>query len=275
MSGAVEILGSSFRAHLQRRDVNGRKMQVRGPRRGDKRKAEQDLHALRAAAEEAAASSATGRAMIADSRCLQRHGIWNALVAESRRLQERADFEARVSASLSALAARSASPARSASSLSEESDAADISESEPGDSQEHYSDSDELWQDIDDEGRLPSYYQPPPLRPLPDPKDEVEATALLSKFRPVRNTVEDLKKLLDARADPDIIVYDGDICPLMKVMAFANKEHVGPMRDLLLRAGATEDEDAKERWEIRRDADACEEAWLRNFHRDPALVPCE
>ena len=41
------------------------------------------------------------------------------------------------------------------------------------------------------------------------------------------------------------------------------------MRDLLLRAGAVENDEIKERWEIRRRADACEEPWLRNFHRDP------
>ncbi len=250
MAGAVEILGSSFRAHMQRRSEDGRNEHIRGPRRREKRKAEQDLETLRAAAEEAASDAA-----------------WSAMAAESRRLQERADFEARVSVCASALVVRPPSA------FSEESDAPDISDREPYDSQEYYNDFDELWQDIDEDGRLPDYYQPLPLLPLPDPKDAVEATALLSKFRPVRNTVEDLKKLLDARADPNVIVHDGDIHPLMKVMTFADKDRVGPMRDLLLRAGATENDEAKERWEIRRRADACEEAWMRNFHRDPALVP--
>ena len=250
MTGSVEILGSSFRAHVQRRGENGRKENIRGPRRGEKRKAEQDLETLRAAAEEAASSS-----------------IWNAMTAAGRRLHERADFEARVSACASALVVRPPTP------CSEESDAPDISDPEPRDSQELYNDIDELWQDIDEDGRLPDYYQPLPRLSVPDPKDAVEATALLSKFRPVRHTVEDLKKLLDARADPNVIVHDGDIHPLMKVMTFADKDHVGPMRDLLLRAGATEDGETQKRWEIRRRADASEDVWMRNFHRDPALVP--
>ena len=50
---------------------------------------------------------------------------------------------------------------------------------------------------------------------------------------------------------------------------FANADNVGPMRNLLLEAGAIENEEAKKRWVNRLHADACEEAWLRNFHCDP------
>jgi hypothetical protein len=250
MAGAVENLRGCFCAHMQQRGKNGRKDNIRGPTRGEKRKAEDDLATLRAAAKHAGPGAA-----------------WGAMDAESRRLKERADFEARVSACASAL------PVRPPSLCSEDSDAPDIEDQEPGDSQEYYNDFDELWQDIDEEGRLPSYYQPPPLLLMPDPKDAVEATALLSKFRPVRNTKEDLEKLLDARADPNFIARNGDISPLMRVMTYADKDDVGPMRALLLKAGATQNDEAKERWESRRSTDACEEAWLRNFHRDPALVP--
>ena len=193
MAGTVETLGSSFRAHMQRRGEGGRKEHIRGPRRGEKRKAEQDLEMLHAAAGETASDVA-----------------WRAMAAESRRLQERADFEARVSVCASALVA-----ARPPSAFSEENDVPDISDLELYASQEYDNDIDELWQDIDEDGRLPDYYQPPPLLPVPDPKDAVEATALLSKFRPARNTMDDLKKLLDARADPNVIVHDGDIHPLM------------------------------------------------------------
>ncbi len=65
MAGAVEIQGSSFRAHMQRRGEDGRKEHIRGPHRGEKRKAEQDLERLRAAAEEA--SDAAWSAMAAES----------------------------------------------------------------------------------------------------------------------------------------------------------------------------------------------------------------
>ena len=85
---------------------------------------------------------------------------------------------------------------------------------------------------------------------------------------------EDLKKLLDARADPNINL-SGDIHPLIKVMTFAPVDRVSAMRDLLLQAGAVECCDAEKQWVIRRRADACEEAWMRNFHREPAPVPYE
>ena len=55
----------------------------------------------------------------------------------------------------------------------------------------------------------------------------------------------------------------------MKVMTCANHEGVGPMREALLIAGAIEDKEAKERWEIRKRADACEASWMRSFHHDP------
>ena len=52
-------------------------------------------------------------------------------------------------------------------------------------------------------------------------------------------------------------------------MTFAPAEHVKIMRQLLLDAGAIEDAELRERWVQRRNADACEDAWLRNFHGDP------
>ena len=132
---------------------------------------------------------------------------------------------------------------------------------------EYYNDSNELWQEIDDTGQLPDW-KPAPTVPVADPKDAVEATALLSMFRPARGTVEDLKKSLLARADPNITLC-GDVHPLIKVMTFAHQDRAAPMRDLLLQAGAVESNDAKEQWELRCRADANEQAWLRNFHRDP------
>ena len=65
---------------MQQWGKNGRKEIIRGPCRGEKRKAEEDLEALRAAAAAACPAAA-----------------WGAMAAEARRLQERSDFEARVS----------------------------------------------------------------------------------------------------------------------------------------------------------------------------------
>ena len=186
------------------------------------------------------------------------------MCAEGRRLQERADFEARVSAYVvnytSAREPRDFAPVAESQSL-------EMEDTQPYASQDYYNDANEPWQEIDEDGNLPISQPSLPL-PAVRPRDAVEATALLSKFRPARGTAEDLKRFLDARADPDITL-DGDVSPLMKILTFAHKNYVGAMRDLLLRAGAVENDEIKERWEIRRRADACEEPWLRNFHRDP------
>ena len=54
MAGSVEhLINDDFRAHVQRRDEAGFKQNIHGPRRGNKRSAEKDLQALRAAAEKA------------------------------------------------------------------------------------------------------------------------------------------------------------------------------------------------------------------------------
>eukprot|EP00973_Karenia_brevis_P055731 7752389-Karenia_brevis.AAC.1 len=242
--GVVERFGDGFlRAHLQRRADDGRKDHIHGPRRGEKRKAEEDLEAIHAAA------------------CGP--DAWSGMAAEARRLHERADFEARVAACVAgrAMVRDSSLPSPSAESQS-------LENMHSYDSQEYYNDANEIWQEIDDDGILPSTYKHPPPISVTDPKDPIEATALLSQFRPARMSTQDLEKLLHARADPNIIL-SGDMHPLFKVMTFANADCVGPMRALLLGAGAVESQTAKERWALRCRSDSCEEAWMRNFHRDP------
>ena len=242
------MLGDSYRAQLQRLVAGGRAEDICGPRRGEKRKAEEDLEALRAAAEQAGPDAA-----------------WSAMADVSQCLQERARFEALVSLHLE----QGVSLSRGCSSplANSENQSLDMDDTQLSSVDEYYNDSNELWQEIDDTGQLPDW-KPAPTVPVADPKDAVEATALLSMFRPARGTVEDLKKLLLARADPNITLC-GDVHPLIKVMTFAHQDRAAPMRDLLLQAGAVESNDAKEQWELRCRADANEQAWLRNFHRDP------
>ena len=242
------MLGGSYRAQLQRRVAGGRAEDICGPRRGEKRKAEEDLEALRAAAEQAGPDAA-----------------WSAMADVSQCLQERARFEALVSLHLE----QGVSLSRGCSSAlaNSENQSLDMDDTQLSSVDEYYNDSNELWQEIDDTGQLPDW-KPAPTVPVADPQDAVEATALLSMFRPARGTVEDLKKLLLARADPNITLC-GDVHPLIKVMTFAHQDRAAPMRDLLLQAGAVESNDAKEQWELRCRADANEQAWLRNFHRDP------
>ena len=242
------MLGDSYRAQLQRRVAGGRAEDICGPRRGEKRKAEEDLEALRAAAEQAGPDAA-----------------WSAMADVSQCLQERARFEALVSLHLEQ--GVSLSGGCSSALVNSESQSLDMDDTQLSSVDEYYNDSNELWQEIDDTGQLPDW-KPAPTVPVADPKDAVEATALLSMFRPARGTIEDLKKLVLARADPNITLC-GDVHPLIKVMTFAHQDRAAPMRDLLLQAGAVESNDAKEQWELRCRADANEQAWLRNFHRDP------
>ena len=67
-----------------------------------------------------------------------------------------------------------------------------------------------------------------PLPPIPEPSCADEASLLLAQFRPSRRTPQELKRLLEARANPDIVVTTeiwGGICPLAKVIAFAKAAH--------------------------------------------------
>ena len=240
--GSVETLPSGqSRARLRKR-VGEHFHRFTGPRRWGKPQAEEDLDAIRAAAE-------------------QGPDPWSAMKAEAQRLRERAEFDGRVAATVSSFtgaAEPSLLPA--------------VEDMQPPDSPEFDDDfGNELWQEIDDEGRLPPSYAPPPRIPVADPENAVEATALLSIFRPARMSIEVLKKLLDAKADPNVTLK-GDIHPLMKVMTFAEADSAGPMRDLLLQAGAVESSEFKERWELRQASIASAEDWMRKFHCDPRGV---
>ena len=58
------------------------------------------------------------------------------------------------------------------------------------------------------------------LPPIPEPRSADEATLLLAQFRPIKRTPEELKRLLDGRADPNIVIPTetwGGLCPLEKI----------------------------------------------------------
>lgn len=84
------------------------------------------------------------------------------------------------------------------------------------------------WENFDYRGRpLPEQLQPvAPSAPQPVPKNPDEATAMLAKFRPIRSTPEDLQRLLEARADPNMTVGEGNISPMENTMTFAREIHV-------------------------------------------------
>ena len=105
------------------------------------------------------------------------------------------------------------------------------------------------------------------------PASSAEATKILSEFRPSQNTPAALQTILSTKADPNILIGSSGMTPLHNIVAFARRSHVGEMRRLLLEAGATENNDMKKRWELRSSADASDDAWVANFHQEPALVP--
>ena len=65
---------------------------------------------------------------------------------------------------------------------------------------------------------------------------------------------------------PNLIVGD-DVSPLRKVITFARNPDVARMRGLLLAYGASESVFERQRQPERRAADACDAAWLENYHR--------
>ena len=88
----------------------------------------------------------------------------------------------------------------------------------------------------------------------------------LACFQPNNEKPETLEEILRARADPNLIVGD-DVSPLRKVITFARNPDVARMRELLLAYGASESVFERQRWAERRAADACDAAWLENYHR--------
>ena len=132
-SGTIQIVNDTqMRAHFQRRPA-GRKEDIYGPRRGEKRKAEEDLESIRAVA-------------------AQQIDPWYAMSVEAHRLQERAKLEAEVAVTAASISSQTLS-----------------TESQPDDSQcledtlplagyDDDADCTDSWPEIDDEGRLPADY---------------------------------------------------------------------------------------------------------------------
>ena len=114
---------------------------------------------------------------------------------------------------------------------------------------------------------------------LPDPATAEEATALLARFRPVRNSPTALARLLERRADPNLQpgdLLDEDekkrfetVSPLWNVLHWAKEEDLTPMRGLLLDYGATNTSEHDRYWQWKVSYFKHEKAWLRRIHEDP------
>ena len=145
--------------------------------------------------------------------------------AEASRLQQQADVERRVEI----FAQRQEKEQRSAQlqppqpmahhsteELSGSEDDWEVEEVDDGMVAYAWKSKDELLQQWDEQ-----QHKELPLPPIPEPSCADEASLLLAQFRPIRRTPEDLKRLLEARADPNIVIPTetfGTLCPLEKIL---------------------------------------------------------
>ena len=222
--GSVEPTGMGFRARLRWMD-GGEERRAYGPRRSEKRRAEEDLEVMREASSR-------------HEDVLSRR---KAVTAEARRLQQLAEQEVKVSVVARRLSQEKqqqpVSTAQKPQQLSNAlqhpiEDCSDDSQSDWEIGERDDADVVYAWERFDDRGRpLPEQQQQPVATSVsqPEPKTPDEATAMLSKFRAIRSTPEDLQRLLEARADPNMTVGEGNISPMENIMTFAREIHV-PIR---------------------------------------------
>ena len=233
-SGGVQERDGRFRAHVQYRGEQGRKADLHGPRRPEASEAESDLASMRAAA-----------AVFPDDRVR----AFQSMHAEARRLQERAKYAREIEAIT----------------LRRTLTDSDYEEAEE-ECLQMEDDADEWWRDLQDGKQKEEKTEEKPPTPVHTPTEATEV--LLNTFRPIRESVGELRRLLDLKADPNAPVPAGLISPLQHVVLFAPVRNVVAMRDLLLQRGAVETEDDTKRWAIRQDSDRFEPARVRDFYED-------
>ena len=228
--GSVFEHGGEFRAHFKFRDERNSFENIIGPSRKTEERAQKDLEEIRKAGTKGKTRE-EGLQFMRD---------------EAQKLKDSAQYEAEIRETL-----------RRLDSVEEESDY-------------------DYYDDMSDNSE-PPWMQEYPEEPPEEPPEQssqsvrptlssIEATAELSRFRPIKTTPSDLKYLLESRADPNLPLKAGDITPLRNVLSFARENHVAEMRDLLLQHGANEDDADIARWELRRRADFCERIRINNYN---------
>ncbi len=228
--GSIYPHNEEFRAHVNFLDQTGHQKNICGPSRKTEEQAQKDLEEIRKAGEKGKTRE-EGLQFMRD---------------EAQKLKDSAQYEAEIRETL-----------RRLDSVEEESDY-------------------DYYDDMSDNSE-PPWIQEYPEEPPEEPPEQssqsvrptlssIEATAELSRFRPIKTTPSDLKYLLESRADPNLPLKAGDITPLRNVLSFARENHVAEMRDLLLQHGANEDDADIARWELRRRADFCERIRLSNYN---------
>ena len=227
--GKTELHKEDYRAHIQFRDDDGLNINIRGPCRVTENQAQKDLEQIRKASSLAAT---------------REEGI-KLMEAEAIRIKKLTEYQSEIQQTIERMASR---------------DIIDDSDCTDNDDMSDHSIPDWMkeYPSEDDSPRKTSQSTQITLTPM-------EATAELTRFRPIHGTPSDLKYLLECRADPNMPLKDGDISPLRKVMSFATERYVTQMRDLLLQYGAFENDADRERWMLRQRADVAEQIMKNNY----------
>ena len=237
--GVGQDAAGSYYARFRYIDAGITEKRILGPPRQGEHRAETDLAVIR----EAALEKKTWPEQI------------TAMQHAAQRLREKAQFENSVARGVAQYEAQKQAHKAADSYLESSGDEDD------GADDEYYG--------LDNAAIAKMVKELPPLRPQPPPPVDVnDANVQLACFRFSLEKPETLEAILLARADPNLLVGDGDISPLQKAMLFTrDQKDVVRMRELLLEHGASESAYERLRWNERRAADAGEPAWLRNFHR--------
>ena len=122
------------------------------------------------------------------------------MVAEARRIQIYADYQAQIKQTVQRMASK---------------EVLDESDYEDDDDISDHSEPPYLKEYPDENSPKDGMSQPTPLTPL-------EATAKLSCFRAVISRPSDLKHLLESRVDPNMPIAVGNISPLQNIMTCAS-----------------------------------------------------
>ena len=219
--------GAEYRAHIQFRADDGKQINIRGPSRAAENEAQKDLDQIRAAGGVGATREEGLKIMAAEARRINISAEYQSQIQET--IQRRASLET-------------------------------VDESDYEDERSDHSEPEWMKEYPSEEDSPEEAHQStqPTLTPL-------EATAELTRFRPIHGKPSDLKHLLECKADPNMPLKLGDISPLRKVMSFAAERYVAQMRDLLLQYGANESDKDRERWDSRQQADIAEKIMKNNY----------
>jgi len=228
--GGTESYKGAFRAHMQHRNGTGApNLHICGPSRETEEEAQRDMDQIRAAG----AIGAT-----------REKGL-EIMEAEAQRIKISAEYQTQIQETLHRMTTTES-----------------IDESDYEDGDDRSEQSDPPWMmEYPPEKDSPEDSSSQPSRPALTP---LEATAELTRFRPIHGKPSDLKHLLGCKADPNMPIKTGDITPLRKVMSFASERYVTEMRDLLLQYGANESDKDRARWELRKSADLAEKSMKSN-----------